>query len=44
MSMIESLDHVMLTVRDLNATVRFCVMGVGMQLMTCSVFRRSTDS
>jgi catechol 2,3-dioxygenase-like lactoylglutathione lyase family enzyme len=33
MSMIESLDHVVLTARDLDATVRFCVVGLGMQLV-----------
>jgi catechol 2,3-dioxygenase-like lactoylglutathione lyase family enzyme len=30
--MIQSLDHVVLTVRDLDTTVRFYVEGLGMEL------------
>jgi catechol 2,3-dioxygenase-like lactoylglutathione lyase family enzyme len=31
---IESIDHLVLTVRDLDATVRFYVEGLGMRLET----------
>ena len=39
--MISSLDHLVLTVRDLDATVRFYVEGLGMRLETFGEGRRA---
>jgi catechol 2,3-dioxygenase-like lactoylglutathione lyase family enzyme len=39
--MIESLDHLVLTVRDLDATVRFYVEGLGMRLETFDEGRKA---
>jgi catechol 2,3-dioxygenase-like lactoylglutathione lyase family enzyme len=39
--MIEGLDHLVLTVRDLDATVRFYVEGLGMRLETFGEGRKA---
>jgi len=39
--MIEGLDHLVLTVRDLDATVRFYVEGLGMRLETFGARRKA---
>jgi catechol 2,3-dioxygenase-like lactoylglutathione lyase family enzyme len=39
--MIEGLDHLVLTVRDLDATVRFYVEGLGMRLETFGAGRKA---
>jgi catechol 2,3-dioxygenase-like lactoylglutathione lyase family enzyme len=39
--MIESLDHLVLTVRDLDATARFYVEGLGMRLETFDEGRKA---
>ena len=39
--MITSLDHLVLTVRDLDATVRFYVEGLGMRLETFGAGRKA---